>query len=438
MSIAIIAPEKFDFQDAVCVEMMLRFEHVNDARFVVEPTGGEDGELRLPSNGCVRRAEIQVKGEAGPVTLGKVAACLAHTPPRTEKNTLLERMLSDPQRLAVLVMSGRCDDSCAAYTVEADWDGTPHSSSQISRAMAAALLNAFSEAKIPGNKNSPLKARRRAHIRSLAANADKDLVRKALTRLIIVERVDADSLQDHCARHLRNRYRIPSDRTGDVLRRLGEDVKKARAERTDALALVRKTLKWASPLNVRPRGYEERGVEFELCDELKKSGVVLLSGKPRVGKSYTARWIAAEFQGYGYQVQDYGEIGEVERFLLEPTLDSRLSILDDPLGGTYAAEDRHRTLAQIDANSQASQLPKTDRCAGRTPLAGFREELALERVDSESKMARSRKGLAGFPGQDLAVCADMHGAPDRLRRLVSARLSDGSHACAIWQRTTND
>ena len=428
MSIAIVAPEKFEFQDAVCVEMMLRFEHVNDACFVVEPKGGEDGELRLPWNGNVRLMEIQVKGSARPVTLSEVAACLAHTPPRTEKNTLLERLLSDPQRLAVLVMSGRCNDSCAAYAVEANWDGAAHALNGISRASVAAFLDAFSEAKTAGGKNSPIKARRRAHNRRLVATADENSVRKALARVIVVERVDAGRLKNRCATYLRERHRIPDDQTGDVLRRLAEDVKNAKGKGTDALALVRKTLERASPANVRPDGYEERGVERELRDELNKQGVILLSGKPRVGKSYTARWIAAEFQSHGYRVQEHGEIDEVERFLLEPTSESRLSILDDPLGGRYGAENRHRTLARIDA-----LIPRLRNC--RKLIVAQGEPLLLE-VSGKSSLSSVSTGnrewrnlgrvLPDFLARVWRSSTDWHGVPDGLREFVSSRLSDGS------------
>ena len=49
---------------------------------------------------------FSVKGSSRTVTLATIATCLAHTPARTEKDTLLERLLSDPDRLIVLVMSG--------------------------------------------------------------------------------------------------------------------------------------------------------------------------------------------------------------------------------------------------------------------------------------------------------------------------------------------
>jgi hypothetical protein len=39
-TIAVTAPQKFDYQDLACVEMMLRFRGVCGTQFLVEPTGG--------------------------------------------------------------------------------------------------------------------------------------------------------------------------------------------------------------------------------------------------------------------------------------------------------------------------------------------------------------------------------------------------------------
>ena len=98
MSIAITAPQKYDFQDIVCVEIMLRFVAQESAAFFVEPQDGEDGELRLAVPGMASRFEIQAKGAAGTVTLAAVASYLTHTPGRCADQTLLERLIADPAR----------------------------------------------------------------------------------------------------------------------------------------------------------------------------------------------------------------------------------------------------------------------------------------------------------------------------------------------------
>ena len=428
MSIAITAPQKFDFQDIVCVELMLRFAHVTDARFFVEPKGGEDGELHFTQNPSGRRAEIQVKGASGSITLATVVTCLAHTPPRTEENTLLERLLSDPDRLVVLVMSGRCDDACAPYTVGADWDGTPHRVGTVTRAQATALLDAFAAARIPGTDTGELKARRRAHNDGFAKTANKSVVRTALGRLIIIERVDAVNLEAICAERLRRRHRVPSDRIGDVLGQLRAGVKTAKADRIDAFPLIRDTLTSAVPPRVRPLDYVKRDAESALFNELSSSGVLLLSGTPRVGKTFAARWIAAEFEPHGYEVQQFGDVDRVERFLLEPTDAPRLAILDDPLDGTYAVADPGRTLARVEA--LISCLPQRHKlivAQGEQRLLATTRAAALSAVSTAGHLWHDMGVLsAPFLAELWRSLVDRPGVPDALRRFVSEALADGS------------
>ena len=428
MSISIIAPQKFKFQDAVCIEMMLRFEDLGDARFIVEPPNGEDAELYSIHNASGPHLEIQIKGSSGRVTLAKVATCLAHTPPRTEENTLFERLLSDPKRLVVFVMSGRCDDECAGYAVGTNWNGTPHSTDRFNRASARMLLDAFAQACIPVRKQSHLWAGRRAHNFAVAKCADIDEVTQAMSRLIILEQVDAASVQSFCTEYLRNRYRIPTDRSGDIFRRLLADVERVKVERTDAYPLVRDSLADASPRCLRPSGYIMREDESALVEELSKSGVLLLSGKPRVGKTYTSRWIAAEFQSLGYEVQESNEIDQVERFLLEPTADSRLCVLDDPLGGSHAARDRSRTLSRIN-----TLIPKLPSCCKL--IVAQVEPILLEtaRVKSVGAVSTGNCGWydlgtlsALFLAQLWQSLASTHGTAKALEKFVSVALTEGS------------
>lgn len=60
-------------------------------------------------------------------------------------------------------------------------------------------------------------------------------------------------------------------------------------------------------------------------DELSRDNVLLLSGTPRVGKTYAARWIAAEFTPLGYDVQEFADVDSAERFLLDPGTAPRLN-----------------------------------------------------------------------------------------------------------------
>jgi len=347
MTIAITAPQKFDFQDIVCVEMMLRFHHLETAQFFAEPKDGEDGEILFGGGMSAERAEIQVKGAAGAVTIDAIADCLAHTPPRKASDTLLERLLGDPTRLVVLVMSGRCDDAASVFSLHFDWTGAIHPDHSLKLDDSVALLGAF--ANLQGKENSSLKTKRETHRRAVAAATDPGLLRIALQRLIVLERLDEVELEKRCADRLRTAHRIPGDRISDVLARLRMAVKTAKTQAIDAFPLVRDVLHKAAPPAIRPQDYVYRGDEGDCVAGLSRENILLLSGPPRVGKSDAARWVAAEFEAHGYEIRETNEVDAADRFLLEPGEALRLVILDDPLGGAHAAPDAIRKLFRIDA-----------------------------------------------------------------------------------------
>lgn len=68
---------------------------------------------------------------------------------------------------------------------------------------------------------------------------------------------------------------------------------------------------------------------------------MLLSGTPRVGKTFVARWVTAEFMPLGYEVQEFIDVESAERFLLKPGTAPRLALLDNPLEGRRSRRKRH-------------------------------------------------------------------------------------------------
>jgi len=79
MAIACTAPGKFELQDLVCIELVLRFGKDDVARFVFEPKGVEDGSL-FTSGAAPLHYEIQGSGAARQVTLAELARWLTHFP----------------------------------------------------------------------------------------------------------------------------------------------------------------------------------------------------------------------------------------------------------------------------------------------------------------------------------------------------------------------
>ncbi|ESY71157.1 MULTISPECIES: hypothetical protein [Mesorhizobium] len=377
MTIAVTAPQKFAFQDLVCVETMLRFCAHPGATLFVEPDGGEDAELTFAMGGRMVRCEIQVKGAGGAIAIADVAACLAHAPPRRADPTLLERLVGDPDRIALFVMSGRADDASSVYLSKNVWQGEPHKDSRVKATDATTLIAAFAVADVAGSDNGKLKARRQKHNANVAASVDRGGVREALRRTIMFDQVDDAALQARCEERLRRDHGIPSDRTIAVLLELRAAVGEAKLKKTDAFPLLRSILTRASPPPIRPGSYIPRGDEADLVEALSRDNVLLLSGTPRVGKTYAARWIAAEFMPLGYEVQEFVDVDPAERFLLEPGTAPRLALLDDPLGGSQTSADATRSLARL-----ASLIGRTRPQRKLLVAQGVEPLLATDRTNS--------------------------------------------------------
>ena len=120
--------------------------------------------------------------------------------------------------------------------------------------------------------------------------------------------------------------------------------------------------------------------------ELSSTGVLLLSGMPRVGKSYSARWVGAEFESQGYEVLESSDISQVERFLDDPTKAQRLAILDDPLGSASTVAASVSVLDQIEKLITRLRLQRKLIVAQGTPqLLATARASALSQVLSAGK-----------------------------------------------------
>ena len=146
MSIATVGQAKYEYQDLVCLEMVLRFLDSGVACFV-EASGGEDSTLNITLQGVAYAVELQVKGaksKSAAVDLRVLAEYLAHFPARRATDLLLERLTSDPRRVVVLVCTQRAKDDCAAFTALEDWQGEFHQVGSISLKTTEQLLRVLS------------------------------------------------------------------------------------------------------------------------------------------------------------------------------------------------------------------------------------------------------------------------------------------------------
>ena len=333
MSIALTGPKMYDFQDLVCTNFILQFYKKNEVTFFAEPDAAEDARLVFTEDTHQPIFfEIQVKGSKEAVSLGSLAECLAHFPARKATNFLLEQLLADQNMCVVLIMSGRTLDAAQKYVPKGHWDGGFHNENIFVTDDASQLLeelrgysDSLPDVKIKGNRKRYLEV-------FLEAMSLSDL-KQAMSRLIVLERVSFDSLKRSCSKVLRKDFNIPDDMLEATILGLSECIKESKTLQVDAIPLVYKKLNEAPVLSVQPKNYVVRGQETLWVNQLKESNVLLLSGKPRVGKSDAAKWVAREFQKQGYSILLTPHIDEAERFLQDTVKSHRLAVLDDPLGG---------------------------------------------------------------------------------------------------------
>jgi hypothetical protein len=349
MSIAIVAPQKFEFQDRVCVLLMLLFSKQKTLRFRVEPAGGEDAQMELASDNPLASVEIQVKGEAGTISIESLAKWLAHFPELKSEGALFERLVADQNRYILLILSGRCADSVAKYVVSLEWAGAAHANSKVRVQDAEDLKKTLMVINQPTTSDSKLESARKMHIRTVISSIKESALRQALKRLIIFERLDETAVRMKCEDLLRKNFRISPDKLDEVIEALRCVVTAAKTSQDDAIPALREVLARYKPEPLRPEGYIKRGDEMSLMQELSQNRLLLVSGPPRLGKTSVTRWIAAELADKGFQIKETTDLKDAERFLLEPVDVPRLALVDDPFGGTRPEPNPAGVLSRLNA-----------------------------------------------------------------------------------------
>lgn len=328
---------------------MLLHNKQDTPRFRVEPAGGEDALMELVSINPPACVEVQVKGEAGTISIELIADWLTHFPELQSKGALIERLLVDQNRYVLMILSGRCADAVARYVVPMEWEGKAHSESKVLLRDAKFLMEKLKAINQPIKSDSTLTSERKKHALTVISGIKASNLRQALRRLIIIDRLDDTLARMHCETLLRKDFQISPDRLDEVIEVLRGVVKAAKTSQDDAIPALCDVLERYRPEPLRPTGYIKRGDEAALIQELSQSCVLLVSGPPRLGKTSITRWIAAEFADQGFQIKETTDLETAERFLLEPVDVPRLALVDDPLGGAHPVPNPARVLSQLSA-----------------------------------------------------------------------------------------
>lgn len=345
MSIEIVGPKKYEFQDRVCVLIGLMYAEDTRAQLHIEPNDGEDAQLSLVAGSDSIEVEIQVKGAEVKIDMDTLADWMAHFPAFESSESLVERVVRDQNRIALVIATGRCDDASSVFQAALDEAGSPHKAGSLQRKDAAALRKGFENYSIVRPKEKLLKTNRRKHIGTYISGLNEPALRQAAHRIRLVELIDDEKVQRERHRLLTKIHGLPPDVVSEVLAKLDTIVVSEKRTGNSVLPQFREIISQHRPADpLRPIGYLVRGDEDELQRTLSKQGFLLLSGRPRVGKTSTARWIAANLQAQGYKVHVVESIDAAQRFLMEPGDEPRLALVDDPFGGAHPTESPTREL----------------------------------------------------------------------------------------------
>lgn len=381
MSIAIIGPEKFAFQDMVCIELALGYRHDLKVELIPEPTGGEDANFVWPGKTPLT-LEVQVKGAKGSAGVAQLADYLVHYPSREASGSLAERLFDVVGQHALFVLTARCDDSIAPLLISSILNRPTNRPAP--RTVAKALRDEFvrlGEAK-PSKGATELALMRSKNIAALAKRPISDFER-LLAKTTISDQQTAEKVEVRLHSTLRSE-RFDTFSLRGILAKLSDILNVCKWTQTDALTPMRDELFNSAPNAVRPEGYIERGAEAGLLSELSKKCVLLLTGAPRIGKSWTARSICGELQARGYEARQGSYIEEADRFLNDATGAERVYVLDDPLGSRETVHD---------ANARMSALQAlTDRIPSNRRLIVAQTEQVLLQVRGTQRLASCALG----------------------------------------------
>jgi hypothetical protein len=343
LNIAIVGPEKYKFQDLVCVELALSLRNSGLSSMVPEPQGGEDTEFTWGDVDGIAFLEVQVKGTHEDFTVAALADYLTHYPSHKATGSLLERLISNPTHGSLFVTSGRLTDPLTNFGVARGISAVPASHS-VSRDVLQQFVTRLATL-ARDTPASKLDGKRRRDIERLASSPQRKLC-DALSRVFVVAEESDATVETRLHAHLRA-MRFATYSLRGTIAELTDELDNAKKSQTDLLAPMLRRLEKIAPTSVTPLNYVDLGIEKALLDQLLSTGVLLLSGPPRAGKSWTQRALGGVMQQAGYELRQGTSVEEAERFLTDSAGGERLFLLDDPFGSRERTEKATAAFSEL-------------------------------------------------------------------------------------------
>lgn len=425
MSIEIIGQKKYDYQDLVVLEQILRFWN-NSVICKNEQIGGEDATLCVQFGDSQQKIELQVKGAErntdalSPTTLLNY---LAHFPKLSDKNSLFERVINDNKTLCLIICAQRATDECAPIVGLKNWDGKLNANDTGIGTLAKTLQSKLKDYKTK-NADSPTEVRRENAMRALGAKLSIAQLRSALPRVIALENWDEEYVISSITSRLTKAHSIPLDIVDDVINRLVAAIKKSKGKDEDVVPELSEILRNATSPSVRPFDYVARGNEEQLELILSQDRILLLSGSPRCGKSDTARWIAAQYETQGFRIETCYSVEEADRKINNYSNIQSIVVLDDPLGSGLSESEllprNYRALCRL-----TGQIPMNRRLIVAQSQEGLLASANVSSIDEVCTSGKAWHNLAIYPDTFLSLVWSANSLKYSVPQLVEQIVSDG-------------
>lgn len=246
MSIEIIGPKAYEFQDRVCVLLAVLAAGDEAIELLIEPAGGEDARLVLKKHGVRHVVEVQAKREKGDIGVGQLVDWLAHFPNRKAEGSLLETLITESSRSILFVTSGRCTDATTPHLVPIGVDRTSLESGKVKDATESTVRSELiSYAAVVSNSDGATDKRRRVHIGNTIPKVKTSQLKSALQRVMIVERLMDAELVKGIRDVIQSTHRVVPDHAERVAHAIEEII--VREKRTEVNVLWNGQAKQSDP-----------------------------------------------------------------------------------------------------------------------------------------------------------------------------------------------
>lgn len=329
MSVTIDGIKGYEYQYKVTVLIAL-ITKAEKVKLYVEKEDCEDATLLIEANGTTFNIEIQIKRESNLIDITRLVNWLCHFEKRKSDMNLLQKLIVNNENVALFITQSRCSD--ATLQLKTDFISfEKHNSISFNQIFYNQFTLALKKIKL--GKTVFMKDRERFCTLQADSLKSKTELNTILKQCLILEEFTEEKVDYQITSILNRNYSIAQSRTDVVYLQLLEIVRKGRDDGKDISKNIDnylQSVKIGTPI-IDPQ-YKTREEENQLIEELKRNGIIFLTGISLCGKTELAKTIAYHFVKNGYDYQIHDDISSLKRFLNSNISDNKIAILQDPLG----------------------------------------------------------------------------------------------------------